>query len=362
MRKTKIVATLGPATSNVETIRALIKAGVNVFRFNFSHGSHDQHEANLTMIRRIAQEEGVYVAILQDISGPKIRVGVIEGVMSLKVGDRLSFYREGSHQDLFGVTLNYPQILNDLSIGELIYLADGTIRVEVVAIEDGVVHTKVLVGGDLVSRKGVNFPSSRLSIPAITSKDIDDIKFGVRIGVDLMAISFVRRGEDMKQAREIVARVGGNVPLFAKIEKSEALENLDEILDASDGIMVARGDLGVELGVHRVPAAQKRVIAKANERGLPVITATQMLTSMIHSPYPTRAEVSDIANAVLDGSDAVMLSDETTIGSYPELAVKVLDETIRDIERIYPYHRYLNETHPPHLAVAASAVQMAQDI
>lgn len=361
MRKTKIVATIGPSTDSEEMIEKLILAGVNVFRFNFSHSTHEYHGNNLLKVRKIADKLGACVAVLQDISGPKIRVGEINGVMELFAGDSLNFYPNTDFDDKYGVTINYPQILPSLKIGDLIYLADGGIRCEVAA-NDGVVRTKILVGGDLTSKKGVNFPNATLTISAITEKDKKDMEYGVKIGVDIMAISFVKSKDDIEEAKRIVASFGGNCPIFAKIEKAEAVENLPSIVDVADGLMVARGDLGVELGLPKVPIAQKKIIKAANLKGIPVITATQMLTSMIDSPFPTRAEVSDIANAVLDGTDAVMLSDETTVGKYPIEAIKVLNEAICEVETIYPFYRNLNKIHDSADAIAIAANRMAEDM
>jgi pyruvate kinase len=361
MRKTKIVATLGPVTDSLEMIEKLILAGVNVFRFNFSHSTHEYHGENLKRVRAVAEKLGIPVAILQDISGPKIRIGEVVGVLRLADGDILSFYPQEGFDDKFGVTLNHPEILPSLKKGDLIYLADGAIRCEVIE-NSGIVRTNVLVGGDLTSKKGVNFPNADLPISAITEKDIKDMEFGVKIGVDLMAISFIKSSEDILYAKKIVEEFGGDCHIFAKIEKSEAVENLASIIEVADGIMVARGDLGVELGLSKVPIAQKKIIRAANRKGIPVITATQMLTSMIDSPFPTRAEVSDIANAVLDGTDAVMLSDETTVGKYPIEAIKVLDEAIKEVESIYPFYRNLDKIHTPSDAISVAANRMAEDM
>jgi len=362
MRKTKIVATVGPATDSEEMIEKLILAGVNVFRFNFSHSTHEYHGANLLKVRKVADKLGACVAVLQDISGPKIRVGEVDGVMVLEPDDTLSFYEKPGFDDKHGVTINHPHILPSLKSGDLIYLADGCIRCEVFDNSNGVVKTKIVIGGDLTSKKGVNFPNANLPISAITEKDIKDMEFGVKIGVDMMAVSFIKSREDIEEAKKIVAGFGGDCPIFAKIEKSEAVNNLATIVEAADGLMVARGDLGVELGLSKVPTAQKEIINAANRKGIPVITATQMLTSMIASPYPTRAEVSDIANAVLDGTDAVMLSDETTVGKYPIEAIKALNETICEIEKIYPFYRNLDKIHNPDEAIAIAANRMAEDL
>ncbi len=362
MRKAKIVATLGPASDSIEMIEKLINAGVNVFRFNFSHNTHDYHLANLQRVREVSSRLDKPIAILQDISGPKIRIGELATPLGLEVDSELNFYKNKSHNDPFGVELNHPNILDSLVVGALMYLSDGLIRVEVVEILDNCIKTKVLVGGTLTSKKGVNFPNVTIPISAITEKDRKDMEFGAKHGVDMMAISFVKSAEDVIEAKNIIKSFGSDIPIIAKIEKAEAIANLESIVSASDGVMVARGDLGVELGLSKVPVAQKKIIASANNAGIPVITATQMLTSMMNSPFPTRAEVSDVANAVLDGTDAVMLSDETTVGKYPVEAVRALVDTICEAESIYPYHENLIKLHNKKDAVAAAADRMAEDL
>ncbi len=359
MRKTKIVATLGPATQSREMIEKLIDLGTNVFRLNFSHGDHDFHRTLIRRIRAISGRLDIPVAILQDISGPKIRVGSIDGVMPLEIGDPLYIYPESTNGENFEITINHPEILKTLRKGDAIYFADGAIRADVLKNKPERVTLEVLVGGKLASRKGVNFPVSDLQIDAITSKDKEDIAFGVEQEVDYIALSFVQSDNDVIKAKNLIAELGGDIPVIAKIEKSAALDQLEDIMFAADGIMVARGDLGVELGVEKVPVIQKNIINDAFRHGIPVIVATQMLTSMLASPYPTRAEVSDIANAVLDGSDAVMLSDETTIGSYPESAIGVLDATIRETETIYPWDRNPTEITGTRESIASSAATLA---
>lgn len=362
MRQTKIVVTLGPSTDSNEMIEKLILAGVNVFRFNFSHGTYDYHKDVLTRVRKIAKDLKKPIAALQDISGPKIRIGMVEKPIALEVGGELNFYKKDGFSDAFGVTLSYPEILDSLQVGEFIYLADGLIRVQVKELLADVVKCKVIVGGNLTSRKGVNFPDSMLNISAITEKDKSDIKFGVELGFDWMAFSFMRDAEGLKEAKKLIKDAGGDIPVMVKIEKAQALTNLDEILDEVNAVMVARGDLGVELGLYKVPPAQKRIIKEANKRGLPVVTATQMMTSMIHSPFPTRAEVSDVANAVLDGTDAVMLSDETTIGEYPVEAINALHSAIMEAETIYPFYQHIEEYHYRADATSVAAARMAEDL
>ncbi|MFP4333093.1 MAG: pyruvate kinase [Campylobacterales bacterium] len=364
MRKAKIVATLGPSSWSHEKIEELIKAGVNVFRLNFSHGDRESHKGLIKSIREIATKLGSHTAILQDISGPKIRIGQVDDVMYLKEGDEIKFQKDDILSSTKNKTLclSHPEIINSLEIGSKVYMADGTIKTEVVRKEGDAAFVKVLVSGKLTSRKGVNFPGVTIPVPTITKKDKDDLIFGAKEGVDIVALSFVRRASDVAEAREVLKEHNSNPLLFAKIEMVEAMQNIDDILEQVDGVMVARGDLGVELGLSKVPVAQKKLIKKANFKGLPVITATQMLISMINSEFPTRAEVSDIANAVMDGSDAVMLSDETAVGKYPIEAVNVLDETIREIEEIYQYYQHKNEEHPTKEAIALSASTLAETI
>jgi len=364
MRHTKIVTTLGPSTSSNEKIEELIKTGVNVFRLNFSHGDYASHKEMIDKIRSISSRLGSHTAILQDISGPKIRIGQVDDILALEVGDKLIYQKEEilSSNANKRVTLSHPEIIDSLEIDSRVYLADGTIKTKIIEKKEGEAIGEVLVGGKLTSRKGVNFPGVTIPVPTITEKDKNDLEFGAKEGVDIVALSFVRKAEDVLEAREILKKHNSNPLLFAKIEMVEAVGNIDSILEAVDGIMVARGDLGVELGFPKVPAVQKQIIKKANYKGIPVITATQMLTSMINSEFPTRAEVSDIANAVLDGSDAVMLSDETAVGKYPVQAVQMLVETITETESIYNYYQHKNEEHPKKEAIALSASTLSETL
>ena len=346
-KRTKILATLGPASDSLEIITALMRAGVDVFRLNFSHGSHGYHLDLLQKIRQAEKETGLFVGVLQDISGPKIRVGKLEETFALKKDDTLTFVAKeilGKQisADEYITCINQPTILKQLSIGEQIYLCDGTIASEVMSVDDGSVKVRVLNDGLLSSKKGVNFPNTYLGIDILTPKDREDMLWGLKNGVDFMAISFVQDAQDMKKARAIVKEHGAMVQLFAKIEKFDAVENIDEILKESDGIMVARGDLGIEVPYYSVPALQKMLISKANAASKPVITATQMLLSMTTQERASRAEISDVANAVLDGSDVVMLSEESAIGHNPVLAVETMVNAIIGAERIYPYNKYDN--------------------
>ncbi len=362
MARTKIIATLGPATADKAIIERLILLGVNVFRLNFSHGDHAFHARLINDTRSIAEQLNRPIALLQDISGPKIRVQPMEP-LQLTEGELLTIWRKKPPKwEQHCISINYPKILEGVSIGDQIYFADGTIRSAVEEVDSDKVTIRILTGGKLTSGKGVNLPVGQIKLSAITAKDRKDILFGLSQKIDLIALSFVQSADDIRQAKELVQNEGGNTPVFAKIEKSSALENIDEIILEADGLMVARGDLGVEMGPYVIPVMQKQIIAKAREKGLPVIIATQMLMSMVSSPYPTRAEVSDIANAVLDGADAVMLSDETTIGDFPEAAIQVLSDTINATEKYYPWYREFVEIRDNRKAMAAAAVALSQRI
>lgn len=344
-KRTKILATIGPASDTQEHIESLIKAGVNVFRMNFSHGTHAYHEEVLKRIRKAMHDTGLIVGVLQDISGPKIRVGKLESDFILEVGDTLEFVSEtivgkqvsASHYQL---SINQSDILRMMQKDEFIYLYDGTIRSKVIEVSDTKVIAQVQNSGRLSSNKGVNFPNTRIGIEILTQKDREDMAWGIKHDVDFMAISFVQNAKDMRLAREIVKEYGGDQQLFAKIEKFDAVENIDAIIQESDGLMVARGDLGIEVPYYEVPSIQKMLIAKANEASKPVITATQMLLSMTQNEMATRAEISDVANAVLDGTDVVMLSEESAVGDHPVLVVETMVNTIRETEKLYPFHKF----------------------
>ncbi len=339
-RKTKIVITIGPATQSEDKIEELINEGVDVFRMNFSHGDHKSHKEIYNKIRKISRKLGKHTAILQDLSGPKIRLGEIEEPFNVHQGDKINFSINNIENDLKTLTLNNPKILEQLKKGDRIYIADGMIRLEVTDTFPDYVCTVVVVGGTISSKKGVNFPNAELKIDSRTKKDLEDLDFGLELGFDYIALSFVRTADDVKNVKEIIRQKGENTKIIAKIEKHEAINNIDGILEAADAIMVARGDLGVEVELEKLPVLQKELILKANKIQKPVITATQMLTSMLSNPRPTRAEVTDIANAVFDGTDAVMLSDETTVGKYPIEAVKVLTKTILEAEKYTDYFIY----------------------
>jgi len=343
MKKTKIVVTLGPATANKDSVKKLIMLGVDVFRLNFSHGDHNTHKENINLIRSASKELNKEVAILQDISGPKVRIGEIKGILELTPGDKLKLVKTKNDDNKKTLTLSYPQIIDMVKVGEDVYFADGILKTTVVNKDENSLTLKVCNRATLTSKKGVNFPDTKLQISAITKKDEQDLIFGAKEGVDIVALSFVQTKDDILKAKEILKSVNSNPFIVSKIEMGKAVENLDEILSVSDGVMVARGDLGAEFGVTKVPRIQKEIIKKANLLNKPVITATQMLTSMKEHPFPTRAEVSDIANAIIDGTDAVMLSDETTVGKFPLEAVEVLVDTIKNIEADYPYYKDFKE-------------------
>jgi pyruvate kinase len=330
--RTKIVCTLGPATSTDDAIRSLIEAGMNVARVNFSHGTHEQHAATIAMVRRLAEELGKPIAILGDLQGPRIRVGDLSEPIRLEVGDDVTLVHEGLERD-GEIPITYDHLANDVRVGDRILIDDGLIELLAVEVGNSRVSAKVLNGGLLKSHKGLNLPGIQVSAPSITEKDSADIRFAIDQKVDFIALSFVRRGEDIDSLRTMVPKW---LLIIAKIEKDVALLNIDAIIRASDGVMVARGDLGVELPFEAVPGAQKRIIRLANKYGRPVITATQMLESMIEHPRPTRAEASDVANAIMDGTDAVMLSAETAAGAYPRLAVEAMTRIIREIEQRPP--------------------------
>jgi len=336
LRRTKIVATIGPATSRPDVLKELIKAGATTLRLNFSHGTHEDHQRSIRLIRQTAFELNQPVGILQDLQGPKIRLGRFEaGSITLHKGDRFTLTSTpmAGTQEMSSVT--YETLAEEVPPGATILLDDGKVEMVVAEVDQGnyALHCRVVVGGALSNNKGVNFPGVYLSIKAMTDKDRQDLMFGLDQGVDWVALSFVRNPQDVLEIKELIASAGKQVPVIAKIEKHEAIEQMEAILSLCDGVMIARGDLGVELPAEDVPILQKRLIATANRLGIPVITATQMLDSMVNSPRPTRAEISDVANAILDGTDAVMLSNETAVGKYPVEAVETMARIAVRIEQ-----------------------------
>ncbi|MBU1171114.1 MAG: pyruvate kinase [Proteobacteria bacterium] len=354
--KTKIVCTIGPSCDSPDMIRSLIEKGMNVARLNFSHGSHDEHLEKITTIRKVSEEMGRSVAILQDLCGPKIRVGKIKDPgISLKAGQSLILTSE----DLLGeenrVSVSYKPLPSEVKKGDVILLADGMMELIVHEITGNDIVCDVIIGGTLTSNKGINLPSGTIKAPSLTEKDRVDLDFGIKHDVDYIALSFVRTPEDVIGLKKIINQSGKDIPVVAKIEKHEAITNIEGILDATDAVMVARGDLGVEIPLEQVPELQKMLVRKANEKGKPVIVATQMLRSMVDSPRPTRAEANDVANAVFDGADAVMLSEETASGSYPLAAVEYMAKIALNAEKGYPHDRYLTlTTHEPNIALSVA--------
>ena len=335
--KTKIIATLGPASEKKEILKKMVLKGVRIIRLNFSHGNYEEHGKNIKLIRELEKETGIPITILQDLSGPKIRIGEIKNEpMILKRGKILSLTTKKG-DGITKIHINFPDFTKDVKKGEKILLNDGVIVLKVMGIEGEEVKTKVIIGGPLSSRKGVNLPNTDISIPALTEKDKKDALFGIKSGVDLIALSFVRKPEDILELKELIKQQNSTIPVIAKIEKPQALKYIDKIIDISDGIMVARGDLGVEVPIYKFPVIQKSLIRKSHAKGKIVITATQMLKSMVHLPSPTRAESTDVANAVLDGTDAVMLSEETAVGEYPVKTIQMMKNIIKEAEKIYPH-------------------------
>jgi pyruvate kinase len=337
IKKTKIVATVGPASESEEMLIALAKAGVNVFRLNFSHGTHEEHKVRIDRIRKINKEHGFNCAILQDLQGPKIRVGLMEGGnagVPLESGSRFVFTNEQVVGNSERASTPYDGMYRDVKIGDRILMDDGKLEVKVIDInaESHEVITEVVYGGLLKQKKGVNLPNTNISQPSVTKKDYEDLDFGLANDVDWIALSFVRSAKEIYAIKEYIKSKGSDAKVIAKMEKPEAIQNMDEIIEATDAVMVARGDLGVEMPSEEVPIIQKRLVSQCHLAVKPVIVATQMLESMIDSPTPTRAEVGDVANAVLDGADAVMLSAESASGKYPLLAVQTMVKTIQHIE------------------------------
>ena len=352
-RKTKIVATIGPASADPQVLGKIIAAGLDVARLNFSHGDHASHQRTIDLVRRLAAEQGRTVAILQDLAGPKIRLGELPQPLRLEAGREVAL-TPGSTAEPGVLPVDYPSLLEDVAAGQRILLADGLVELEVVEVSDQRVISLVKVGGEVSSRKGVNLPTSELGISSFTAKDQRDLEMGLAAGVDLVALSFVRSERDLAPLRERLNHSENPPLLVAKIEKPQAVERLHEILAAVDGVMVARGDLGVEMPLEQVPLIQKRIIAEARRAGKVVVTATQMLRSMMDNPRPTRAEAADVANAILDGTDAVMLSDETAMGSYPLESVEMMDRLCRATEGQVNSETLLKEE-LSHLLPAATA-------
>ncbi len=356
MLPAKIVCTLGPASQETEVLAAMAEAGMDVVRLNMSHGDHASHARAAERVRELSERTGRRLAILLDLSGPKIRLGEVQGPVLLHAGQEVELTTEDVVGSADVLPVRYPALPEEVKPGDPISLADGLIRLEVVSVQGRSVRARVVSGGQVSSHKGLNLPGRGDSLPALTSKDEADLRFGLRLGVDWVALSFVRSPRDLEPVLRVMAEEGVRVPVLAKIEKRQALERIDEILEVFDGIMVARGDLGVEVPVEEVPVIQKDLIRRANRVAKPVITATQMLLSMVREPQPTRAEVTDVANAILDGTDAVMLSEETAVGRHPVEAVRTM---ARVAERVRPIEQP-DGRHAEELAVGGTPAAIAR--
>ncbi|MGB2759074.1 MULTISPECIES: pyruvate kinase [Maribacter] len=370
VKKTKIVATLGPATSKKEVLRSMISAGVDVFRINFSHADYDDVKERVSMIRELNKEMDINTSILADLQGPKLRVGVMAGDVVVSPGDEITFVTgepfEGTAERVY---MNYKEFPRDVKAGERILLDDGKLMFEVVETNgDNEVKAKVIQGGPLKSKKGVNLPNTNISLPALTKKDIKDAEFAISLEVDWIALSFVRFSQDLIDLQNIISKHSDHkIPIIAKIEKPEAVENIDKIVAYCDGLMVARGDLGVEVPAHEVPLIQKQLVLRAKKARIPVIIATQMMETMITSLTPTRAEVNDVANSVMDGADAVMLSGETSVGNYPVQVIEKMSSILESVEGSDLIHVPHD---PPHIrtkrfitkSICYHAALMANDI
>ncbi|MEW5914643.1 MAG: pyruvate kinase [Thermodesulfobacteriota bacterium] len=357
-RKTKIVATIGPASADGRILSALLAAGMDVARLNYSHGDHASHQATVDKLRALAKQQNRQIAILQDLAGPKIRLGILEQPQLLEAGQEVSL-APGAEAAGQALPVDYPHLLEDVEAGQSILLADGLVELEVRQVAHGQVRCRVKVGGQVSSKKGVNLPASQLRVSSFTPKDQEDLEAGLAAGVDLVALSFVRHEKDLEPVRERLNHADEPPLLVAKIEKPQAVERLPQLLAAVDGVMVARGDLGVEMPLEQVPLIQKHIIAEARRAGKVVVTATQMLRSMLDNPRPSRAEAADVANAVLDGTDAVMLSDETAVGRYPVEAVAMMDRLCRGSECQVNSEVLLREGLSPLLPAVAAALSRA---
>lgn len=365
MRKTRIVGTIGPASCSEAVMERLILAGLNVARLNFSHGDHSSHRQNYERLRRISAKLDKPLGILADLCGPKIRLGKMKPESVVEMGQVYTFVTEPIVGDSHQASITYANLPDEIAVGQRILVDDGKIEFEVIEIREGKVVTKARNSGLMLPKKGVNLPGVALSVPSVTDKDKDDLRFALELGVDFIALSFVRRPEDLLETRAMMREMGREVPLVAKIEKLEALDNLSAVIDASDAVMIARGDLGVELPLEDVPLIQKRIIEKCKATARPVITATQMLESMTEVYRPTRAEVNDVANAILDGTDAVMLSAETASGNYPEESVAVMHRVAVKAETGIDYlqiHQVRPRRGEAPESVALAAVEIAEEV
>jgi pyruvate kinase len=342
MRRTKIVCTIGPASESSQVLEVMIRMGMNIARLNFSHGTREEHLRKIQTIRQIADRLQQSVAILQDLSGPKIRVGLMkEGGVELRRGEEFDLTTRMLLGDEKKASVTYPSLPKEVKPGDKILLSDGTIELQVLESDAQDIRCRVSIGGILTSHKGLNFPTGTILAPAFTEKDHEDLLFGIQNGVDLVSLSYVKGASDIEGVKRVLKEESADLPVIAKIERKEALENIDEIISASDGIMVARGDLGVETPIEKIPNVQKMLIRKANALGKPVITATQMLRSMVDHTQPTRAEVTDVVNAIYDGTDAVMLSEETATGRFPVEALQMMAKIAQAAEEEFPFDQFL---------------------
>ncbi|HEY1978286.1 MAG TPA: pyruvate kinase [Candidatus Baltobacteraceae bacterium] len=369
-KRTKIVATIGPASRDPEIMRSLFVSGANVLRLNFSHGTPDEHAEVIANARAISDELGIHTAVLQDLPGPKVRTGAFAdgiGSVVLERGARFEVTTEELPGTAERVSTSYRDLPADVAIGHRLFLQDGQITLRIVDKSATLISTVVEFGGELRGKQGISYPDGTLNLPSVTPRDLEFLAFGLDHGVDYVAVSFVRSAEDVERVKTFISERGKRVPVIAKIEKHEALADLDRIVAAADGIMVARGDLGTEVPIETVPIIQKRLIAQCNRASKPVVTATQMLESMIGSPRPTRAEATDVANAILDGTDAVMLSGETARGQYPTETVRMMAEIAREVEKEYP-HRALRDRRLENMAptiamsIAEAATQSSDEL
>lgn len=363
-RRTKIVATLGPASNSPDILRELIHAGMDVARLNFSHGSYDDHAKVIQSLRAISEELDKPVTLLQDLQGPKVRVGRMNSEeIVLKRDMIVEIVPQEQYTGLENqIPIDYSHAASEAQSGMQILLADGLFELRIEEVSGDTLRCRVLEGGNLRSRKGVNFPQCNLKLPAITEKDLRDLDFGLSQGVDWISLSFVRSGEDVRQLKKLIREKGYHCPVIAKIEKPQAIDNLEDILKEVQGIMVARGDLGVEMSPEKVPMLQKQIIESCNKIGIPVITATQMLESMIHEPRPTRAEASDVANAIIDGTDCIMLSGESAVGDFPVRAVEMMDRIAREVESGIRFKSYPPTDRSNIMALSESATGIVKII
>ena len=364
--RTKIVATIGPASNSRETLTAMVEAGMSVARLNFSHGSYDDHARMISLLRSISTQLDTPITLLQDLQGPKIRVGQLpNGSLNLVAGESVSLIPLSTPASENAIPIDYPYLAQEAQPEAQILLDDGLLELTVESVEENRVKCRVITGGILKSRKGVNLPSLNLSLPSLTAKDQEDLAFGIEQGIDWVCLSFVRRAEDIRSLKTKINQLGGaTIPVIAKIEKPQAIDNLEAIVAECDGVMVARGDLGVEMRPEKVPLLQKQIIRLCNQNSIPVITATQMLESMMQNPRPTRAEASDVANAIIDGTDAVMLSGESAVGKYPIQAVEMMTRIAADVEKDVSFVNYPpadnDETHA--LSEALNTIEKILDL